>query len=93
MLHAIYDGVKQPIPIDPSAVAYRLRTNGESSPVELDRSTGLLTPIHLGDAIIETRFAGLETLTCIVVDEKMSVDYLSMCKELLKPGEQLTREK
>lgn len=95
VLHAVYDGVKQPIPIDSNAVVYRVRTNDESSPVEIDRSTGLLTPIHLGHAIIETRFAGLKTLTCIVVDEKMSANDIdiSMCKELLEPGEQLTREK
>ena len=96
-VHAVYDGVKEPIPIDSNAVVYRVRTNDDTPPVELDETTGLLTPIHVGRAIVESSFAGQETLTCVVVNEKFDLNTAvgehSNCEELLHSGEKLTRFK
>ena len=96
-VHAIYDGVKEPIPIDARAVMYKVRTNDDPTPVELDQATGLLKPIHVGHAIVESTFAGQETLTCVVVDQRFdqmtAVGERSNCEELLHPGEKLTRLK
>jgi hypothetical protein len=94
---AFYDGIETPIAIDASAVVYKMRTNDDKPPVELDETTGLLTPIHVGHALVESSFARLKALTCVVVEENFGpstpADDHSQCQELLQDGEHLTRRK
>jgi hypothetical protein len=93
-VRALYDTVKDPILIDPTAVAFNIRTNDPTSPVHLDETTGLLTPLHTGHALIGSGFGQHSALTCIVVEEKFDLGSAnhdrSRCEELLQPGEKLT---
>ncbi|HTW47036.1 MAG TPA: hypothetical protein VMD92_03745 [Acidobacteriaceae bacterium] len=89
--YAVYDGIKVPLRIDSSYVSYRMITGDDTNPVRLDKATGLLTPLHTGEALIETSFAGRSNLTCVVVSGRASLDASAgdSCAKLLAPRQQL----
>jgi len=93
-VRAFYDTVKDPIIIDPTALLFNIRTNDTTPALRLDEATGLLTPLHVGHALIESGFGQHMALTCIVVEEKFDLGSAnhdqSRCEELLHSGEQLT---
>jgi hypothetical protein len=91
-VHARYQGVKDIIAIGLTFVTFKVRTVQNAPIINLDESTGLLTPIHVGHALVETKFGGLTNLSCVVVESKFDKNRYdrSQCEELLLPGERLS---
>ena len=89
VVKAQYGDVKEPMQIDPTFVKFTVRNIDDTQIIHLNESTGFITPIKLGHALIETRFGGLKNLTCVVVENKLDMDRYdhSRCEELLQPGE------
>jgi hypothetical protein len=89
-VNALYENVKELIEIPPSFVKFQVRTHGNSPAIHLDEATGIITPIHVGQELVVTRFGGLKNLTCVVVTQNSFDGYdHSVCKDLLLPGEAL----
>jgi hypothetical protein len=90
VVNARYDNVVQLIRINPSFAIFKIRQANDV--VKVDESTGLLTPLHVGHALIETSFGGQSALTCVQVNGSRSGpfgDPYTNCEDLLRPGEQL----
>jgi hypothetical protein len=89
-VNALYDNIKDAIEINPAFVNFTVRTRNNSQIIHLKKSTGTITPINVGQALVVTRFGGLKNLTCIVVTQNMNDWYdHSACRDLLQPGETL----
>jgi hypothetical protein len=83
-------GKGKPIPIPAADVVYRTITpSGQNKPMEIDPSTGLITPMRLGHALVETRFKESSTLTCVNIVEDWTSGVVSDCDDILPPGRQL----
>jgi hypothetical protein len=54
--------------------------------VRLDAKTGTVTALHVGHALIKTRYAGAESETCIVVAQDLTEGDSSNCQELRDTG-------
>jgi hypothetical protein len=90
--NAIYDGIEDPIRIDPSLVRFSVRTEGNREIIQVDSLTGKVTGLNLGHALVETSYRGLTTPVCLIVVDGPSRIYdstTSHCEELLAPGEKL----
>jgi hypothetical protein len=94
VIGAIYVGVPKMVTINPLFVRFKLRTNDTTSPVNIEKATGLLSAVHTGHALLETDFGGMSNFTCVNVNEKFDItggtDYRSRCEELLASGEELS---
>jgi hypothetical protein len=89
-VNALYDNVKNLIAINPSFVRYIVRTRDNLPIIHLDESTGLITPVNVGHALVETWYGGKKNLTCVVVGQNIGDNYdRSRCKDLLASGEEL----
>jgi len=91
-IFADYDNLKEEVTIDPSFVRFKVRTANGASIIKINKSTGRITPLQLGEALVETRFGGLKNLTCVVVEEELDRNRTGppqTCKSLLLPGERL----
>jgi hypothetical protein len=85
---AFYHDVSQPMIIDAKYVKFNMTTLDNDPPITLDKSTGLITALHSGHALIETKYEGLSDRTCVIVSSTArQVDDHSRCKELYPPGE------
>jgi len=83
-------GKGKPIAIPAADVVYRtIAPIGQNKVIEIDPSTGLITPLHLGHALVETRFRESSTLTCVNVVEDWISKIVSNCDDVLPPGLQL----
>jgi hypothetical protein len=82
---AIYRNVTSPVPLNASVVTFKLINGGAA---EIDPSTGIVTALNIGQALLETSFGGLSTLTCIDVMQ-IGGGLRSRCEELLPPGRRL----
>lgn len=85
---AIYKNVIPPVRLKASDVTFKL-INSPGAAAEIDPSTGIVTAQHVGQALLETSFAGVSTLTCIDVMNDVRVGRGSRCEELLPPGRRL----
>jgi hypothetical protein len=84
---AIYKNVTKPVPLNASDVTFKwINPTGAA---EIDPSTGIVTARHVGQALLETSFGGVSTLTCIDVMENVGGGRRSRCEELLPPGRKL----
>jgi hypothetical protein len=91
-LYAVYEGLTEPLMIDPAFATFTTRTNEKVNPIHLDHITGSLTPLNVGQALVETSFGGRTNLTCVVVKQALDPNrsYLeSNCRQLLSSGEKL----
>jgi hypothetical protein len=87
---AIYKNVTSHIPLSTSDVTFKLiNSTGTEAAVEIDPSTGFVTARHVGQALLETSFGGVSTLTCIDVMNDVRMGPRSRCEELLPPGRSL----
>jgi hypothetical protein len=89
--NAIYDGVKDPIRIDPSFVEFSVRTEASREIIHVDSLTGEVTAVNIGHALIETSYGGLTTPVCVIVVDAPTPAFTpkAHCSELLAPGEKL----
>jgi hypothetical protein len=85
---AIYKNVTDPVPLDASDVTFKF-INSPGAAAEIDPSTGIITARHVGQALLETSFGGVSTLTCIDVMNDVRMGPRSRCEELLPPGRSL----
>jgi hypothetical protein len=87
-VRAFYPGVEQSVPIDSKMVNYTILSGNENSaPFAIDASTGTITPVHAGHALVQTSFKGLSRFTCVVVmDHSQSAFDHSNCDEQMPPG-------
>jgi hypothetical protein len=88
---ALYDGLDQVVRIAPAFVVFKTRTEKNVPVVRIDETTGVLTPLHVGYALVESSFGGRTNLTCVFVEEhRYSPDYRSSrCEELRQSDEKL----
>jgi hypothetical protein len=83
-----YKNVTSPVRLKASDVTFKL-INSPGAAAEIDPSTGIVTARHVGQALLETSFAGVSTLTCIDVMNDVRVGRGSRCEELLPAGRRL----
>lgn len=87
---AWYDGFNSPFWIKAPFVRYTMRTNSNVPVINLDETTGVITPLNVGEVLVTTRFGDKEYLNCVIVTQNISSYYdPAACKKLLRPGEQL----
>lgn len=92
-VNAQYDNVAELLEIDPSFPRFVVRTRDNKPIIHLDESTGIITPLNVGQALIETWFGGKKNLTCVEVTQNIGDWYdHSLCKGLLASGEELPRK-
>lgn len=88
---AKYDGVPEWIEINPPFVTFRIiNWDGKAPPIHLDSERQWITPLSLGQALLETTYGGRRVLTCVDVEEKLTPGrsyFEKNCKQLLAPGE------
>lgn len=89
-IRAIYEKEGERFQINPSFVSIKMRTANATPIIELDKTTGLITPVHPGEALLETSFQGWSNLTCICVEDKFNPNPgpRPRCQSLLLPGEE-----
>jgi hypothetical protein len=89
-VNALYGNVKELIEIPASFAKFTVRSHDDPPAIHLDESTGIITPIHVGQALVITRFAGLKHLSCVIVTQNVFDGYVHPpCKNLLASGEAL----
>ena len=87
-LSAVFDGVIEPLPVEPSSTRYTLRSSGGAQVIELDETTGRVQPLQPGHALVEAAYGGLTKLACFVVTaEPVFLRDHTDCSDLLAPGE------
>lgn len=85
---AIYRTLHDPVSLNASDVSFKM-LSPPTGAADIDPSTGIITARHVGQALLETSFAGVATLTCIDVMKDARVGRASRCEELLPPGRRL----
>jgi len=90
-IQAIYGKEGETYHINPAFVSFKIRTTNAAPVIELDKTTGLITPLQAGEALLETTFQGWSSLTCISVEHEFNPNGGPgpRCKSLLLPGEKL----
>jgi hypothetical protein len=85
---AIYHGAAQPAPIPPKYLHFKLITaNGGDPPISIDETSGRITALKIGHALVQTTFEGLSDLTCVDVMENASDGSdRTNCQELVPAG-------
>jgi hypothetical protein len=83
---AYYYGLRSPISVPPQFATFDLTTVGNPPVIQIDPATGKVTPLRTGDALLETRYAGVAMHTCIQVrdneDYYADVSNRAFCKGL-----------
>jgi hypothetical protein len=77
-----YQEHRRPVPLSAGDVKFRLHQAPGDTVVRLDETTGEVSALHLGHALIETSFAGVKSETCVVVMADLTAGDSSNCKEL-----------
>jgi hypothetical protein len=91
-IYVTYEGIPVPIKIDASYVSFRVVSGDQGDPIRLDHTTGRLTPLHPGQALVQTSFGGLTNWTCVNVGpvNPQQVSRATWdCQQLLPPGQKL----
>jgi len=85
---AVYGGTNRAVPIPATYVRFRLFTANDSDPpISFDETSGKITALHIGHALIESTFEGFSDLTCIDVMENASDGGdRTNCHELVPAG-------
>jgi len=84
----VYQGALHPAPIPAELVTFQVISATEDDPpISIDKSTGKVTPLRVGHALVQTSFEGLSTLTCVevMVDSSDGSDR-TVCRELVPEG-------
>jgi hypothetical protein len=64
---ACYPDLRRPVDIDWRYVQFSVRQPAGAPVIALDKSSGAITALHVGDALVETAFSGAVKQTCIHV--------------------------
>jgi hypothetical protein len=68
-LEAEFDGVPQPIVVKAKDIQFTVRQTRGQPAIHFDPATGAITSLRLGDALIESAYAGAKHSTCVMVRE------------------------
>lgn len=74
-----------PIALNPSDVGFAVRSEGGAPVVRLDATTGTMTALRTGHALVTMRYAGAESDACVVVMHDLTNGDNSNCEDLLLP--------
>ena len=88
-VYAVFNGIDSPLSIDASYARFRVISADAILSVEVDEQTGGLRPVHIGETLVETSFAGRKVLTCVAVEGKMDGGQAyphANCQKLLTAG-------
>jgi hypothetical protein len=66
-VHASYAGLPQLLEVAQGLATFKLKTETADPVIRLDAKTGVITPVKVGVALVETSLSGVTTLTCVVV--------------------------
>jgi hypothetical protein len=85
---ALYKDTVYPTPIPLKYLSFRLITDSENDPpISFDESTGIITALHIGHALIQTTFQDMSTLTCVdVLKVVTDGSDRTVCRELVPEG-------
>jgi hypothetical protein len=85
---AIYPTSTRAVPIPASLVRFKLTAaNNDDPPISLDETSGKITALHIGHALIESTFEGFSDLTCVDVMQNASDGGdRTNCHELVPAG-------
>jgi hypothetical protein len=71
-------------------VEFKVRTKAVVPIIHLDKSTGVVTPVNIGIALVESKFSEKKVFTCLIVTQKVNDWYDHHgCDKLLGSGEEL----
>ncbi len=85
---AVYKGAAHPVPIPPQYLQFKVIAEDQRNPpISVDQSTGKITALNYGHALVQTTFGDLSTLNCVSVQEDVSSGANRLdCSELVPPG-------
>jgi hypothetical protein len=87
---ARYPDVENVAQISAGFLSFRAKNSGDGPVIRINDTNGVVTPLRVGHALVETYFEGLTNRTCVVVEADARVSgRLSDCDDLLSPGEKI----
>jgi hypothetical protein len=78
---AFYYGLRWEIPVPPRYATFKVEDADGGPVVKIDPTTGRVTPLRLGDAMVETSYLGVTMRNCVRVRDEPSAVY-SNCAEV-----------
>jgi len=82
---ALYEGAAHSVPILLKLITFKIISANESDPpIAFNAATGVITALHLGDALLQATFDDVSTLVCVDVVEDSPED--TVCSELVPAG-------
>ena len=84
-IDACYDGIPGFVVLPPKVVTYRVLGDEDQPPIQVTSTTGQVTALRPGQALLEREFRGLKSETCFVVvpsAEQEDAGDLSNCRAL-----------
>jgi hypothetical protein len=88
---AMFDDVSEAVVPEPQTLEFRVTSKDSIPPIAINPTSGRLEAIHVGHAIITTRFGGSATTTCVVVEPRFDPGVVtsdrSHCEELLQKAQ------
>jgi len=83
-INACYDGIPSFVMLSPGVLTYRVLGEDDKPVIRVDSTTGQVTALAPGQALLEREFRGLKTDTCFVVAPNADPDAgdLSNCRTL-----------
>ncbi|MBB5059737.1 hypothetical protein HDF16_004466 [Granulicella aggregans] len=81
-----FEGTRSSISLSPGEVEFSLKDTNAKPIVHLEPNTGKVTALRAGHTLVKTRYAGIETETCVVVVDDITAGDASTCRELRDPA-------
>lgn len=72
----------EPVAIQPQEASFSVKTAGPGPVIQLDATTGEVTAVRIGHALVRTEFDGAASETCVVVMQNSTDGDSSNCEEL-----------
>jgi len=79
---ACYDGIRGAVLVSPQFLKYAVESEGEQPVVQLDASTGKVTAVGPGEALVIEKAAGQQWAQCVIVAPRHQSHDLSNCRNL-----------
>jgi hypothetical protein len=85
---ALYKGAAHSVPIPLKLATFKIISADESnSPIDFNATTGVITALHIGHALVQATFEGATTLVCVDVQEDATEGSdRTVCPELVPEG-------
>jgi hypothetical protein len=87
---AVYGETRKRTYIDPRFASFEVRNDGNGPVIEVNKETGEIRPLRLGEALVVTHFGDMKQATCVsVVEDFEESGPKPNCASLLRAGETL----